>query len=72
MAGKKAMKQLNEHAKREKELKDREAWLTAREMELNSKSGGNQPPQAVEDMIRGIYEVYGDFKSNLTEVLTKV
>ena len=66
------MKQLNEHAKKEKELNDKEAWLTAREMELNSKSGPMQTPQAVEDAIRGIYEVCSGFRFNCSRLLTMV
>ena len=72
MAGRNGMKQLNEHAKKEKELNDKEAWLTAREMELNSKSRAMQTPQAVEDAIRDFYEVCNGLKCNCSRLLIMV
>ena len=41
VAGHNATKHLNEHAMREKQLRDREAALVAKEMTLNGDMGGN-------------------------------
>lgn len=57
MAGRNATKQLSKHTKKQQELNEKEAWLTAREMGLNCKSAVVRAPEAVEGIIRGVYEV---------------
>jgi hypothetical protein len=57
VAGRNATKQLNKHTKRQQELNEKEAWLTAKEMQLNRKSGAGQREQGIEGIIGGLYEV---------------
>lgn len=58
IAGRNATKQLKEHQKKQKELEDREAYLVAREMELNGKYALTQAPEAGENILREIFEVF--------------
>ena len=60
VAGRNATFQLDHQAQREKQLKDWEARLIAKDMELNGKQISNKDSNGVQDVVRNVKEVCSD------------